>query len=121
MQDIGKKILELRTKTNTTQKQLADFVGVGVPCLSLWENGQRKINAKHLKKIAEFFNVTVDYLLEPYTREPNEKERELIKQIKELSEEQCQKLLDIINDIEKNEPLFDGKAKQYIDFLLSKK
>lgn len=117
----GKKIFVLRQKNGTTQKELADFVGVKTPCLSLWESGQRKISAKHLQKIAQFFNVTVDYLLEPYTREPNEKEKELIEQIKALTEEQCQKLLTMINNIEESEPLFNGKAKEYIDFLLSKK
>lgn len=56
------RIAELRKQKHTTQKQLADFLNVGEPCISLWERGKRSPNVEQLQKMASFFNVTIDYL-----------------------------------------------------------
>lgn len=91
MQNIGAKIIELRQRKGATQKDLADFVGVGVPCVSLWESGKRLINAKYLEKIADFFNVSTDYLMGITPEELKgltAEEQELVELIKQLNEEE---------------------------------
>lgn len=52
------------------QIDLAKFLGVSKQTLSNWLHGGNSGYTKHLNKIAEFFNVSVDYLL---GREENKK------------------------------------------------
>lgn len=47
-------------KHGTTQKELADFVGVRPQTLSLYCTGETQPNCDKLLKIAEFFGVTTD-------------------------------------------------------------
>lgn len=54
---------DLMEKNNTTQKELAEFVGVRPQTLSLYCTGETQPNCDKLLKIAEFFEVTTDYLL----------------------------------------------------------
>ena len=106
MEKINEKIVMLRQKHNVSQKKLAEFLGVGVPCLSLWENGQRKIGLEYLTKIGEFFNVSIDYLLgvSPIERQDlTEEEKQLVELIKDLDDKQTEEL------------------SNYVDYLLSKR
>lgn len=60
----GNKIKQLREEAKMTLKQLSDATGVGQSTISDIETGKAK-NPKTttLKKIADYFNVSVDYLL----------------------------------------------------------
>jgi transcriptional regulator with XRE-family HTH domain len=57
------RIKELRTEKKIGQKELADYLGVGVSTLSQYETGKREPNNEALNKLAEFLNVSTDYLL----------------------------------------------------------
>lgn len=60
---LGVRIKELRECTGLTQLELAKHLNVSNSALSQYESGQR-IPSDDIKiKIAEFFNVSVDYLL----------------------------------------------------------
>ena len=52
-----------RTGTKTTLKELAEAVGIRQQTVSLYKNGETQPTPETLVKIAEFFNVSVDYLL----------------------------------------------------------
>lgn len=54
---------ELRKKARLTQAELAKLIGVNQNTYSYWENGKTKIDNATLAKLADYFNVTVDYLL----------------------------------------------------------
>ena len=54
---------ELMEKHGTTQKELADAVGVRPQTLSLYTTGETQPNVDKLLKIAEYFNVTTDFLI----------------------------------------------------------
>jgi len=60
---IGKVISELRKRNNITQEQLANAVGVSVPAVSKWENGNSYPDITLLIPIARFLEVTVDELM----------------------------------------------------------
>ncbi|AET70771.1 putative transcriptional regulator [Desulfosporosinus orientis DSM 765] len=60
---IGKLLSELRNRRGLTQDQVADALGVKRPRYNSWENDIAKPDIQMLKKIAEFHNVTPDYLL----------------------------------------------------------
>ncbi len=48
---------------NLSQKKLGEFLGVCNQAVSFWESGAREPNLDDLLKIAQFFEVEVDYLL----------------------------------------------------------
>ena len=52
-----------RTGDKTTLKVLAEYVGVRQQSVSLYRNGETQPSPETLVKIAEYFDVSVDYLL----------------------------------------------------------
>lgn len=60
---IGKVIQCLRKERNLTQEQLAKFIGVSTPAVSKWESGNSYPDIELLPLLADFFNVSIDKLL----------------------------------------------------------
>lgn len=54
----------LRIKRNLTQQRLAIDLGINQNTLSRYETGQRQADYDTLIKIADYFDVSIDYLLE---------------------------------------------------------
>lgn len=61
----GKRIKGLRKRLGLTQVQLVEKLpmDVGNTALSDWESGKREPSTENAVMLAQFFNVTVDYLL----------------------------------------------------------
>lgn len=57
------RLYELRSKKKISQKELAAQIGYSQNMISQWENGTRDPGTDVLKKLADYFGVTVDYLL----------------------------------------------------------
>ena len=57
------RIKELRTAQNLNQKDFAKIIGIAQPTLSGWETGRTQIDYENLNKLADYFNVSLDYLL----------------------------------------------------------
>jgi len=57
------RLKELREEKNISRSDLAEILGVSVQTIANYENGHREPNFDTLLKIADFFNVTVDYLI----------------------------------------------------------
>lgn len=55
---------QLRRKRNLTQKQFADAINVSNVTVALWETDKRLPDIITLNKIADFFNVSTDVLLD---------------------------------------------------------
>ncbi|MBE6877258.1 MAG: helix-turn-helix transcriptional regulator [Ruminococcus sp.] len=53
----------LRNQKGITQKELADYLHISKSSVGMWEHGQRDPDTAMLLKIADFYEVTVDYLL----------------------------------------------------------
>lgn len=62
--NIGHKISQLRKEKGVTQEQLAAFTGVSVAAVSKWETDSSYPDITLLPLIAEFFEVSVDALLD---------------------------------------------------------
>jgi|GEM_PF-3191167 len=60
---VGKRLRLLRTERNITQEQLGKILGVGKTAISQYENSVRRPDAVMIRHMAEFFNVSTDYLL----------------------------------------------------------
>ncbi|MBZ4687319.1 MAG: Helix-turn-helix domain protein [Clostridiales bacterium] len=63
MNIIANRIKELRKSKNLTQIELAKQIGMSRAALSLYEIGKREPDSKTINKLADFFNVSTDYLL----------------------------------------------------------
>ncbi len=57
------RIKELREEKGLSQKKLADSLGLSAGTVGNWESGIREPNFDTATKVADFFDVTVDYLL----------------------------------------------------------
>lgn len=107
METILKK---LREELNYTQAQVAQMLGVQRPTYSRYENNERQPDNETLKKLADIFDVSVDYLL-GRTKERKATESTDItfddftyamhNESKELSEEDKQMLLDMARVLKK--------------------
>lgn len=54
----------LREEKNVTQKEVANACDVSPTCICQLENGSRNPTGTTLKALSEYFNVSVDYLLD---------------------------------------------------------
>ncbi|EPB9749920.1 helix-turn-helix domain-containing protein [Listeria monocytogenes] len=63
MMNIGKRISELRNKKGISQLQLAKDLNVSTSTVSMWETNKRAIKNERIIQLADYFNVTTDYLL----------------------------------------------------------
>ena len=63
MQELGKRIKELRENAGLTQQQLAERVWVSKAAISNYELFERNPSLETLVNIAHVFHVSTDYLL----------------------------------------------------------
>lgn len=60
---IGKRIKELRLSFNLTREELGQQLGVTYSAIAMYEQGNREPNIELIVKIAQIFNISIDYLL----------------------------------------------------------
>lgn len=77
--EFSEKLYRLRIAKGIYQKELAIHLHVSTGTISNYENGVHSPDLKTLSKIAEFFQVSVDYLLDrtEYTGTIGDLDREL--------------------------------------------
>ena len=63
MKIFADRLLELRKEKEISQATLAKALGVSYGVVCYWETDRSEPTAPNLVKIAEYFNVSVDYLL----------------------------------------------------------
>lgn len=69
--DFSNTLKDLRELHDVTQEQLADFLQVSRSTVAGYETKNRQPDFERLEKIAEFFNVTIDYLITGFETEPS--------------------------------------------------
>jgi methanogenic corrinoid protein MtbC1 len=63
MDDFATRLKELRMAAELRQKDVADALGVAQTTIANYEQGARFPDEKHLRRIADHFNVSLDYLM----------------------------------------------------------
>lgn len=88
------RILTLLDEKNLQQKDLSDYLGLSKNTMTGWKNGNNSSYKRYLPQIAEFFGVSVDYLLGKETPTvENDFTYALYNELAhDLSEEQLQRL-----------------------------
>nr|WP_304578670.1 helix-turn-helix transcriptional regulator [uncultured Acetatifactor sp.] len=61
---LGKKLLELRQASGQTRKEVAPKLDISVSVLANYENDIRTPSLEVLKKLAEYYHCSADYLLD---------------------------------------------------------
>lgn len=95
---LGDKIRQLRKDRKITQTQLAEAIGLRQSAIGMIERNKNGASSEKLREIADFFGVTVDYLLsdDENSTAINKKERDYSLTIKEQEniDIEAQKILD---------------------------
>lgn len=91
----GEMIHNLRKSRNLSQVDVAKALGVSKQTVSNWENDNILPSIDMLIKVARFFSVSTDYLLELDSRNYLE--------VSGLTQEQLSHIQMIVNDIRKND------------------
>ena len=89
----GEKLRDLRLKSGMTQLQLADKVNVTKSVISFYEHKERAASPEVLKRFAEIFNVSTDFLL------GIEKENKNIIDVSGLSPKEIEAVQIIVNSM----------------------
>lgn len=68
---LAERLKELRNKNNLTQKQFAAIFNIASGTIAMWETNKRRPDSEMLANIADYFNVSVDYLLGKEKKTPD--------------------------------------------------
>lgn len=59
----AKRLKKLRLNKQVNQQAIADYVGINQPAVARLESGKMEPTGEVLSKLADYFNVSTDYLL----------------------------------------------------------
>ncbi|MBQ3234859.1 MAG: helix-turn-helix transcriptional regulator [Clostridia bacterium] len=62
MKEFSKVLIELRKESKISQQKLAHSIGVTQQCISEWEKGNMEPTLSNLIKLADFFEISIDFL-----------------------------------------------------------
>lgn len=109
----SKRLRNLRENKGVNQEKLGAILGLSASTIGMYEQGRRQPDNDTLIKMADFFGVSVDYLLgktevknynNPYD---DELEEVLFSKAKDLTTDEKKAVLSVINAIKKD--VDDGK------------
>lgn len=97
------RLKELREERNLNQTDLAKHLNISQGTIGNWETNKRVPDVKMILKIADYFDVSVDYLLGktnerrktvPNEKSLSEKQQEIIDIVVKLSEDDIKRVLE---------------------------
>ena len=110
MGDFKNVFKNLRIKAGYTQDGLAEALGLSRSAVSMYENGNREPDFETLEKIADFFNVDMNYLLGSSTKTTviqsnfetsyEDVEQLIARNGKDFSTEQKMRLIKLLSEID---------------------
>ncbi len=93
-------ILKEMQKQNKSQKELTDYLDVSKSTFTDWKSGKSKSFMKHLPQIAEFFQVSVDFLTDqknktaPSEQSLSPKQQLLFDIVADLTDDELKKVIE---------------------------
>jgi len=64
MKQLSKKIKDLREARSLSPEELADRLGFAKSTVWAYESGKKQVSVVHLERLADFFEISVDSLLD---------------------------------------------------------
>ena len=91
------QLKKLRKSKNLTQTELANILHLSHGAVAMWETNKRQPDNDTLSRLADYFGVSVDYLLGRETptipdHTPSEEERRLAEMIAGMTDEEVEEL-----------------------------
>ncbi|TCJ05073.1 helix-turn-helix domain-containing protein [Cytobacillus praedii] len=112
---LGSRLKKLREAENLTQKRAASIFGLTNFQLSRYESGQSNPDPDLIKKFAQYYSVTTDYLL------GNSSEPKLSADEDKKITEETLRYLKILESLPDNErKVFEEKINDYAEYLRNK-
>ena len=62
MNNFVSRLNELKASSGSTNKEIADHVGISIRALQFYLNGSKEPTLSKLISLADYFNVSLDYL-----------------------------------------------------------
>lgn len=91
------RLKELRLKNKLLQRNVAEVLNCSQAVYSRYENGEREMPKEYLSRLADFYSVSVDYLLgrdqQRETAFSSPKQQQIFSELGNLSEEQLEEVL----------------------------
>ncbi len=109
----GERLRKLRIEKKVSQPKLAEILDVDVSTIGKWEIHNATPSARTLIELADFFNVSVDYLLGRETENKNISlafdEECLLSQFKKCNNDNKHKIITYVNSIVYSQDKFFDK------------
>ncbi len=104
MSEFAERLKQLRTERDIKQVKLGKYLGYGSTAIANYESGRNEPPIDTLMKIAEFFDVSVDYLVGGEEKQKHgfsitKQEAELLQEYSKLPENQRAILLDLMKSM----------------------
>lgn len=110
------KIKELRMKSGRTQKETAQLLGLENVTYHGYEKGNRQPDIETLKKIADYYEISLDYLCEHETKnglnigQLNNEQKQAIKLLLELNTDELNQVIGYMKGISERELTLEEKV-----------
>ncbi len=107
---IGDKVLKLRKDRKLSQQKLAKLIGTSGPIVGRYERGEMVPSVEVAGKLADVFEVTLDYLVDDSGKVAEIKDKVMLKRltdVEQLDEEDKNTILKVVDSL-----LRDAKAKK---------
>lgn len=112
----GERIIELRESIDINQTELAQKIEINRSVLNRIEQGTRAIRDDELKKFADFFHVSTDYLLGRDEEQPTDDIARILLRSEE-KEKTPNRTIEMLRTYAKLPPDKKSCAREYIAFL----
>lgn len=109
MSVLGDRIKHLREQASLSQKRLAEALGISNVQLSRYETGDRKPDPDTIRQIADYFDVSVDYLLGRDTPSSNR-----------LPNPDDPELTILFRSLQSASPEIREETRKFLEFLMEK-
>lgn len=118
MKRFGEKLLVLRKERKMSQDELGEILGIGGRLISRYECAKTVPSLSTLRKIAELFNTTTDYLLFDEVDRASVRDPELLKQFQRVDKKGdkerdfIKKLIDALTLDDRLKNILEEKTKE---------
>ncbi|GAB6734899.1 helix-turn-helix domain-containing protein [Streptococcus uberis] len=100
------RLKELRKEKGLTQAELAKVLNTNQSQYGKYENGKTNLSLENSKILADFFGVSVGYLLGDETKIPINTNTEILKQLKSINQLKSQLLSELLDLDNQEKELF---------------
>jgi len=99
--DFGSRVHQLRISAGLSQREVAEYLGIGQPSYADWERRNVALSAEQFVKLADFFGVSIEELFKPAkapaTRTgPAGRAKQAFQEVTTLSRPRQKEILDVV-------------------------